>query len=114
MTTLPRRFLELERQLPDEVLQPSMLAFQAGLTVRLPGPLKRLRCVREKLITPLVILSLADLKIQTTRSRRRGFEALGRTWLWFLRSTCVSPWLPPPCWISHRLLSSGVPCPSGE
>ncbi len=53
-----------------------MLALQARVAFRLLGDLKGFGGVRKKLITPLVLLGLADLMVLTNRGHRLALEAL--------------------------------------
>jgi len=69
-------FLELQRQFADDGLEPNILTPQARCEVHLLGHLKRLPRVRQKLITPLVIVGLADLIVLTNCGHQLALEAL--------------------------------------
>jgi hypothetical protein len=58
MATPPRPFFELQRQLPNQVLQAGILALEARFAVCLLDHLKCRRRIREELIAPLIILGL--------------------------------------------------------
>lgn len=76
--------------------------------VRLLGHLKRLRCIREQLITPVVIVGLAERIVLTNRSHRLAFETLEHVSDFGLGIPLpFGSWLLPPWWISHSLLSDG-------